>query len=317
MALGYAYRPVGSGTTTRYTTARSFTLRGANGWAFGDKRVRRGRARVAVAGALAVASSALLRRASPHRRRPRRRPKQGGEIIYGLEAETGGGWCPTSARLAISGIEVAAAIYDTLTVPEHQGRDTSPTWPSRSSPTPTSPSGRSPCATASPSTTAPRSTPTRWRRTSRPTAPSTLIGAALKNITDVTVDSPTQLTVTTGDAVGRVPVASCTSTAGSASSHPPSSPTPATCAENLIGTGPFKLESRTINQELVAVRNPDYWQKDAQGQPAPLPRQDHVQAGGRGDPARQLAPGRPARHDPHLRRPAGRRARPAGRPASP
>ena len=81
----------------------------------------------------------------------------------------------------------------------------SPTWPSRSSPTPTSPSGRSPSATASPSTTAPRSTPTRWRRTSRPTGSSALIGAALKNITNVTVDSPTQLTVTTGRAVGRVP----------------------------------------------------------------------------------------------------------------
>src|SRR5215218_8684157 len=44
-------------------------------------------------------------------------PKPGGSVTYGLEAETGGGWCPTSARLAISGIEVGAAVYDTLVVP--------------------------------------------------------------------------------------------------------------------------------------------------------------------------------------------------------
>src|SRR5690349_16524398 len=44
-------------------------------------------------------------------------PKPGGSVTYGLEAETGGGWCPSTARLAISGIEVGAAIYDTLVVP--------------------------------------------------------------------------------------------------------------------------------------------------------------------------------------------------------
>ena len=44
-------------------------------------------------------------------------PKEGGSITYGLEAETGGGWCPTSERLAASGIMVESAIYDTLVVP--------------------------------------------------------------------------------------------------------------------------------------------------------------------------------------------------------
>ena len=44
-------------------------------------------------------------------------PKPGGEITYGLEAESGGGFCLPDARLAISGIEVVAAVYDTLVVP--------------------------------------------------------------------------------------------------------------------------------------------------------------------------------------------------------
>src|SRR5437899_3932901 len=49
-------------------------------------------------------------------------PKPDGSVTYGLEAETGGGWCPTSARLAISGIEVGASIYDTLVVPNSKGK---------------------------------------------------------------------------------------------------------------------------------------------------------------------------------------------------
>ena len=38
----------------------------------------------------------------------------GGEITYGLEAETAGGCCPTSEQPAAAGIMVDAAIYDTL-----------------------------------------------------------------------------------------------------------------------------------------------------------------------------------------------------------
>jgi peptide/nickel transport system substrate-binding protein len=42
-------------------------------------------------------------------------PVRGGRIVYGLEAETAGGWCLPEAQLAISGIMVRWAIYDTLT----------------------------------------------------------------------------------------------------------------------------------------------------------------------------------------------------------
>ena len=48
-------------------------------------------------------------------------PVPGGEITYGLEAETAGGWCLPEAQLAISGIQVARAIYDTLTAPDENG----------------------------------------------------------------------------------------------------------------------------------------------------------------------------------------------------
>ena len=84
----------------------------------------RHRSRVAaLATAVVVAAALAVGQAAPAPAAAAKGPKPGGEITYGLEAETGGGWCPSNARLAISGIEVAAAIYDTLTVPEHQGRD--------------------------------------------------------------------------------------------------------------------------------------------------------------------------------------------------
>ena len=42
-------------------------------------------------------------------------------MTFALEAETTGGWCLQEAQLAISGIQVARAIYDTLTVPDGKG----------------------------------------------------------------------------------------------------------------------------------------------------------------------------------------------------
>ncbi len=68
---------------------------------------------VALGTMLLVGSAA----ATPRTAKAAAGPKEGGSITYGLEAETGGGWCPTSERLAASGIEVGAAIYDTLIVP--------------------------------------------------------------------------------------------------------------------------------------------------------------------------------------------------------
>ena len=37
------------------------------------------------------------------------------------------------------------------------------------------------------------------------------------------------------------------------------------CASNLIGTGPFMKKEWTPNDKFVAVRNPNYWQKDENG----------------------------------------------------
>src|SRR5687768_1312945 len=48
-------------------------------------------------------------------------PVRGGTVVYGLEAETEGGWCLSDSQLAISGIQVAKTIYETLTIPNVDG----------------------------------------------------------------------------------------------------------------------------------------------------------------------------------------------------
>jgi peptide/nickel transport system substrate-binding protein len=52
---------------------------------------------------------------------PEGEPTPGGRVSYALEAETSGGYCLAEAQLAISGIQVARTLYDTLTTPNADG----------------------------------------------------------------------------------------------------------------------------------------------------------------------------------------------------
>ncbi len=49
------------------------------------------------------------------------KPKVGGKVTIAMEADTTGGFCLSNAQLAAAGIQVARAIYDTLTVPDDKG----------------------------------------------------------------------------------------------------------------------------------------------------------------------------------------------------
>jgi peptide/nickel transport system substrate-binding protein len=200
--------------------------------------------------------------ASPPSASAATKPKVGGSVTYGLEAETGGGWCPTTARLAISGIEVGAAIYDTLMVPNSQAKMV-------------------PYLAKS---VTPNADNTQWTIVLRDgikfhdgtplTADavaqnveayrkSPLLGSALQNLASVTVDSPLQLTLTTKTPWPELPWFLYLD--GRFLIVAPAQLASDQCASDLIGTGPFKLQSWTVNQSLVAVKNPDYWQKDANG----------------------------------------------------
>ena len=193
-------------------------------------------------------------------------PKPGGSVTYGLEAETGGGWCPSTARLAISGIEVGAAIYDTLMVPNTKNEMV-------------------PYLAKS---VEPNADFTQWKITLRDGIKfhdgtpldsaallrnfeeyrkSTLIGIALKDISGVEATGPLEVTVTTARPWPQFPWFLYLD--GRFLIEAPAQLDSPDCASKLIGTGPFVLDHWTVNQELVANRNPNYWQKDSKGRQLP------------------------------------------------
>jgi peptide/nickel transport system substrate-binding protein len=217
---------------------------------------------LSVVGATAPGAGAATRAAA----RQAAAPKPGGSVTYGLESETGGGWCPASARLAISGIEVGTAIYDTLMVPNSKNE----------------------MVPYLAKAVTPNADFTQWKITLRDGVKfhdgtaldaaalvanfteyrkSTLIGAALKPISDVSATGPLEVTVTTSIPWFQFPwylyLDGRFLIAAPAQINSPD------CSSNLIGTGPFKLDHWTPNQELVANKNPDYWQKDSKGTQLP------------------------------------------------
>ena len=224
---------------------------------------------IAISAVLAVASTLLIgtaTAAAPKAAPKAAAPKPGGEITYGLEAESGGGFCLPDAQLAISGIEVVAAVYDTLTVPNTKDvmvpylaksvthDATYSTW------TIVLRDGIKFQDGSALDATVVVNNMVRWTK-------AALIGAAFTNIASVTATNPTTVTVTTKvpwvdfDAAlfgsGRL---------GIVAQAQLDSPD---CATKMIGTGPFKLDHWTVNQELVVTKNPDYWQKDSKGTQLP------------------------------------------------
>jgi peptide/nickel transport system substrate-binding protein len=223
------------------------------------------------AGMFADGAAARTGAATPTAASAAVKPVRGGSITYGLEAETSGGWCIPNAQLAISGIMVAGAIYDTLTVMNSAGKYV-------------------PYLAKSVSHDA---TYTHWTITLRDgikfhdgeplTADAVkqnidawkkglLLQFVYADVADVTVNDPLTLTVTTStpwvdfDAFlffdGRVGIAA-----------PAQLNDPETCPTNLIGTGPFMIYGGAghwvQNQEFSASRNPNYWQKDKSGTQLP------------------------------------------------
>jgi peptide/nickel transport system substrate-binding protein len=229
------------------------------------RTTRRIRRRLTAA-AVAVATATTFLVAAAPSASAQSSPKPGGSVTYGLEAETAGGWCPSTARLAISGIEVGAAIYDTLMVPNTKNEMV-------------------PYLAKS---VTPNADNTQWKITLRDGIKfhdgtpldsaalvqnfteyrkSTLIGAALKDVADVSATGPLEVTVTTSRPWPEFPWFLYLD--GRFLIEAPAQLDSPDCASKLIGTGPFKLDHWTPNQELVAVKNPDYWQKDSKGRQFP------------------------------------------------
>ena len=200
-------------------------------------------------------------------------PTYGGELEYGLEAESSGGWCLPESQLAISGIQVARAVYDTLTVPNEDGdyvgmlaesvepNDDFTQW------TITLRSGVTFHDDTALDATVVKNNIDAWRG-AYPARTPLLLRFAYSPITDVTVTDDTTLTVTTDVAwpafpsylfyTGRVGIMAQAQLDDTDS-----------CDTNLIGTGPFVFEEWQVNDFLSLSRNPDYWATDEDGNQLP------------------------------------------------
>lgn len=217
--------------------------------------------------ALAVACGGAAPAASGGVPSARRAPAPGGSITYGLEAETLGGWCLPRAQLAAGGTEVAQAIYETLTVPNAKG-DFVPYLAKSIEHSPDY---------------------TQWTIVLRPGISfhdgepfnaaavvqnldayrnGPLWSSAFGDVADVRATDAMTVVVTT-----RVPwiafPALLWGTGRVGMVAPAQLNNPDTCAQNLIGTGPFKMQSWVPNDSLVVTKNTRYWQKDTTGNPLP------------------------------------------------
>jgi peptide/nickel transport system substrate-binding protein len=200
-------------------------------------------------------------------------PVRGGSVVYGIEAENSGGWCLPEAQLAISGIQVARAIYDTLTVPDEQANyqpylaksvtpnDDYTQW------TITLREGITFHDGSELDATVVKNNIDAWRG-AYPARSPLLFTFVYEPITDVQVVDPLTVQVTTATPWPAFP-AYLFNDGRSGIMAQAQLDDPDTCDRNLIGTGPFKLKEWKVNDHLTAVRNPDYWQTDADGNQLP------------------------------------------------
>jgi peptide/nickel transport system substrate-binding protein len=237
--------------------------------AYPDRHLLRRLARlVAIVAAVGLALPALAGGAgasTPARPGTAKAQKSGGNLTFGLEAETTD-YCLSRAQLAISGIQVVAAVYDTLTVPNDKGV---------------------PVPYLAKSVT-PNSDSTQWTIGLRPGVQfqdgTPLDAAAVKLnldayraapgvpnsgvlfkidlgfISDVTVVDPMTVKVTLNTAVPQF-AAYLYSTGRMGMMAPAQINAGDACSTKLIGTGPFKLQTYLQNEKTVVVKNPNYWQK--------------------------------------------------------
>jgi peptide/nickel transport system substrate-binding protein len=201
------------------------------------------------------------------------KPQSGGSVTFGLPAETSGGWCLPEGQLAISGIQVARAIYDTLVVPD----------------------GTEKYKPFLASSVTGNADSTVWTIKIRPGIKfhdgTPLNGQVVKNNIDAyrgkyAGRSPLLFIFVFGNYIKSTKLVDPMTVEVDTV---PWSAFPAylyasgrlgimaqaqlddknTCASKLIGTGPFMIKDWIRNDHFTAVRNPNYWRTDKYGTKLP------------------------------------------------
>ena len=202
------------------------------------------------------------------------KPQRGGQLVYGVESETDS-YCLPEAELAISGMQVARSLYDTLVVPDDEGgyapylaksidhSSDHKTW------TITLREGvlfhdgtKLDASVVKKNLDAYRGQYSEYRQ-------PLLLMFALNNIADVTVENELTVKVTTVEpwvafeaalyGSGRLGIMAEAQVEADAEA----------CATKPIGTGPFRFLAWRQGQYLKVTRNTNYWHDAPDGKPYP------------------------------------------------
>ena len=198
------------------------------------------------------------------------KPTPGGKIVYGVESDTGGGFCLPAGQLAISGVMVAQSVYDPLTWPNKKGEyvpylaeSVTPNadfteWTIKLRPDITFHDG-----TPLDADTVKLNLDT--YRGQNPNIASTLFSIVLQPIADVTVADPLTVVVTTKMPWVAFP-AYLYSFGRMGMMAKAQLQNEDTCPRQLVGTGPFRLDGNwTPGTPVELKKNKSYWRKDQNG----------------------------------------------------
>jgi peptide/nickel transport system substrate-binding protein len=213
---------------------------------------------------VATAPDALGHQMQEHAARRQKGPT--GSVTFALEAETSSGFCLPQTQLAASGLEVAAAIYDTLTTITSDGQYV-----------PYLAKAVTPNASFDEWTIKLRDgvtfhdgTPVDadaiklnldTDRGANPALPARLGVFTFANIDTVTVVDPLTVSVSTKTPWPAFPAFFASSATGIVA--PAQLNNPDTCARNMIGSGPFRFQDGDWrqNESLTVTANPSYWRE--------------------------------------------------------
>jgi len=202
------------------------------------------------------------------------KPTPGGSLTFALEAESTGGWCLPEAQLAISGIQVARAIYDYLTVPDANGNYV----PSLADSLTHNTDFTSWTIHVRPGIKFQDGTPLNGQvvkdnldayRGTFPKRKPLLFIFVFKDIKSTALVDPMTVRVDMIKPWSAFP-ANLYSYGRLGIMAEKQLNDGSNCFEDMIGTGPFEFHGDWVrNDHLTVVRNPNYWRKDQYGQQLP------------------------------------------------
>jgi len=201
------------------------------------------------------------------------KPVRGGHLIYGLEAETGGGYCLAEGQLAISGIMVARAFYDTLTAFNAEGQYV----PYLAKTVDHDPTYKTWTITLRPGVKFHDGSPLNATvvknnldayRGKYPGRSSLLFSFVLSNVASVETQGDMTVVVKMTKPWVDFP-AHLYSSGRMGMMAQAQLDDKKTCDRKLIGTGPFVFDSWQVGTSLKGHANPNYWQIAPDGKPYP------------------------------------------------